>query len=255
MTYLSQPQPWLGQPDIDLHRSLAGRIRQSIVDVIQERSTEASNADAPSWLQQLVLTWRQRRAMVITLNYDTLVEMASRDMNVSEDKFLLLPEDTYPPYFADIRSRISVGGWDRDKRRDFQLLKLHGSVNWHYSGRDDFHGETIYYSDVPVFGAASCETPRDIEISNVQYMAADKETLIIPPVAEKSTYFKNETVKGVWRDAAAALRDAAALYIVGYSLPASDLGMQFFLSGNNPPADTPVYVVNTDDEGCTLRIE
>ena len=65
-------------------------------------------------------------------------------------------------------------------------------------------------------------------------------------VAEKTTYFNNETVRGLWKDAAAALQAAAALYIIGYSLPISDLGMQFFLAGSSPDADSPVHVVNTD---------
>ena len=77
-------------------------------------------------------------------------------------------------------------------------------------------------------------------------MAADKETLLIPPVAEKTTYFNNETVKALWKDASAALRNAAALHVVGYSLPKSDLGMQFFLAGNGPDADAPVHVVDID---------
>ena len=34
--------------------------------------------------------------------------------------------------------------------------------------------------------------------------------------------------------------------LVGYSLPISDLGMRFFLAGNNPDADSPIHVVNTD---------
>ena len=248
MTYLSQPQPWLSQPDIDLHRSLVGRIRQSIVDVIQVRTSEASTAGVPDWLQRLIFSWRQREAIVITLNYDTLVEMAGRDLKASENTSALLPGDTYPPYFADIRSRSGGGLWGNDSERDFRLIKLHGSINWHYSGRDDFHGETIFYSDVAEFGPASNDTAGNSRSRETQEMAADKETLIIPPVSEKSTYFNNETVKGIWKDAAAALRDAAALYIVGYSLPVSDLGMRFFLSGNNPPAETPVHVVNIDDE-------
>ena len=248
MTYLSQPQPWLSQPEIDLHRSLAGRIRQSIVDVIQERTSESSTANVPGWLQKLVLSWHQREAVVITLNYDTLVEIAGRDLKVSENTDKLFLVDIYPPYFSDITSRTGEGNWGNLRERDFRLIKLHGSVNWHYSGRDDFHGETIYFSDVSGFGLTSDENSRTDHIRDPQDMAADKETLIIPPVAEKTAYFNNETVKGIWKDAAAALRDAAALYIVGYSLPVSDLGMSFFLSGNSPPAETPVHVVDIDDE-------
>ena len=57
MTYLSQPQPWLQEPDIDLHRSLGGRIRQFIAAVIKERTAQASASLAPDWLRKLILSW------------------------------------------------------------------------------------------------------------------------------------------------------------------------------------------------------
>ncbi len=246
MTYLSQPQPWLREPDIDLHRSLGGRIRQSIADVIEERTAQASASLVPDWLPQLILSWHRREAVVITLNYDTLVEKAARDLKVSEKTSALQPVDIYPPYFANIASRSGASLWGGEVPRTFRLLKLHGSVNWYYSGREDFHGETIFYSDVPEFGPERDEAARYSISQRLRDKAADKVTLLIPPVAEKTTYFNNETVRGLWKDAAAALRNAAALYIIGYSLPITDLGMRFFLAGNSPDADSPVHVVNTD---------
>ena len=246
MTYLSQPQPWLREPEVDLHRSLAGRIRRCIADVIEERTALASASRAPEWLHRLVLAWHRREAVVITLNYDTLVEKVARDLSVSEKINVLHPSDIYPPYFANIVSRSGHAIWGGEDIATLRLLKLHGSVNWHYSGREDFHGETIFYSDVTAFGPADDETARKARSQRLRAMAADKETLIIPPVAEKTTYFNNETVRGLWNDAAAALQRAAALYIVGYSLPVSDLGMRFFLAGNVPDADSVVHVVNTD---------
>ena len=246
MTYLSQPQPWLREAEVDLHRSLGGRIRQSIAAVIEERTVQASASLAPDWLRRLVLAWHRREAVVITLNYDTLVEKAARDLRVSEKKSVLHPADIYPPYFANIASRSGAGLWGSEVLPTFRLLKLHGSVNWHYSGRENFHGETIFFSDVPEFGPAHDEAARHTASQRLRDTAADKETLLIPPVAEKSTYFNNETVRGLWKDAAAALQHAAALYIIGYSLPISDLGMRFFLAGNSPGMDTLVHVVNTD---------
>ena len=246
MTYLSQPQPWLREPDIYLHRSLGGRLRRSIAAVIEERTAQASASLAPDWLRRLILSWHRREAVIITLNYDTLVEKAARDLKVSENKSALLPVDIYPPYFANIASRSGVGLWGRNSDRTFRLLKLHGSVNWYYSGREEFHGETIFFSDVPEFGPVCDEAAHYATTRRLRDMAADKETLLIPPVAEKTTYFNNETVRGLWKDAAAALQAAAALYIIGYSLPISDLGMQFFLAGSSPDADSPVHVVNTD---------
>ena len=47
MTYLTQLQPWLREPDIDLHCSLCGRIRLSIADVIEERTLSAFATMAP----------------------------------------------------------------------------------------------------------------------------------------------------------------------------------------------------------------
>ena len=248
MTYLSQPQPWLREPEVDLHRSLGGRIRQSIAAVIEECTLLASASLAPDWLRRLILAWHRREAIVITLNYDTLVEKAARDLSVSETekKGVLQPAYIYPPYFANIASRSGVGLWRRGVLRTFRLLKLHGSVNWHYSGREDFHGETIFFSDVSEFGPVPDEAARYAQDQRLRDMAADKETLLIPPVAEKTTYFNNETVRGLWKDAAAAFQDADALYVVGYSLPISDLGMRFFLAGNSPDAHSVVHVVNTD---------
>ena len=194
----------------------------------------ASASIAPEWLRRLILAWHRREAVVITLNYDTLVEKACRDLRVSEKTSVLRPADIYPPYFANLASRSGVGLWGGEVFPTFRLLKLHGSVNWHYSGREDFHGETIFFSDVPEFGPPGDEAARNARSQRLRDMAADKETLIIPPVAEKTTYFNNETVRGLWKDAAAALQGAATLYVIGYSLPISDLGMRFFLAGNTP---------------------
>ena len=246
MTYLSQRQPWLREPELDLHRSLGGRVRQTIAAVIEERTELASASVAPDWLRRLILAWHRQEAVVLTLNYDVLVERAARDLRMSEKISALQPGDIYPPYFANVASRSGVGLWGREVSRTFRLLKLHGSVNWHYSGREDFHGEAIFFSDVPQFALAHDDAGRSATDHRLRDMAADKETLIIPPVTEKTTYFNNETVRGVWKEAAAALRGAVAVYIVGYSLPISDLGMRFFLAGNAPDAETVIHVVNTD---------
>ena len=72
----------------------------------------------------------------------------------------------------------------------FTYFKLHGSVNWLYSGRENFFGETIFYSDVSPWGSCIADFERDSRLS-----AEDKQSLIIPPVTEKTTYFNNETVR------------------------------------------------------------
>ena len=40
-------------------------------------------------------------------------------------------------------------------------------------------------------------------------ISGDKEVLIIPPVTDKLTYFNNETVRRLWREASEALYAAS----------------------------------------------
>ena len=92
----------------------------------------------------------------------------------------------------------------------FSYLKLHGSTNWYYSGRDDFYGETIFYSY-----ALPWEASNSLNDKAVPRQARDKECLIIPPVTDKLTYFNNETIRRLWQEASEALWSATRVFIIG----------------------------------------
>ena len=246
MTYLSQPQPWLKNHDNDYNRSIAGRIRQQIKEIIDYRTSKAARYDPPKWLKNLIKSWHEQQATIITLNYDTLIERATRELHVTNSIKRILATQIYPPYFSNIESRSGVGLFGEDNINTFSYLKLHGSVNWYYSGRDVFYGETIFFSDVPPLGADYSEKERSLGL-----LSKDKETLIIPPVNEKTTYFNNETVKVLWQDAGSALTNARRVFVIGYSLPVSDLGMWLFMSNNQPNPSTPIYIVDRNPEVMT----
>ena len=239
MTYLSQSQPWLKTPENDHNKAFAGQLREQIKEIIDDRTRSAARSDSPDWLKCLIRAWHERRATVITLNYDTLIERASQQLPIT-DQSGIRAEAMYPPYFANIISRPGVGLLSGGRIDTFSYLKLHGSTNWYYSGRDYFYGETIFYSEVHAFGSDPLTQEKALSA-----LSRDKEALIIPPVTEKTTYFNNETVKGLWHDARVALSKATRVFVIGYSLPISDLGMQLFLINNQPEPQTPVYVIDT----------
>lgn len=239
MTYLSQAQPWLKASDNHFNKAFAGQLRKQIEEIIHDRTTVASQSNPPVWLNRLIRSWHEQRAAVITLNYDTLIERASRKLQITDKIKCISAEQMYPPYFANIASRSGVGLFGGEKVDTFLYLKLHGSINWYYSGRDDFYGETIFYADVPPLGSDYSNQEKALST-----LSRDKETLIIPPVNEKTTYFNNETVKGLWHYASVALSNATRVFVIGYSLPISDLGMQLFLINNQPVPKTPVYVID-----------
>ena len=237
MSYLSQRQPWLKEYENDKNQSLAGEIREEMGNVIRSlTSQECQKFDStewPQWLFSLIKSWHDNKATVITLNYDTLVENAVEKAQIPSDvpnEGDLTTNDIYPGYLANLltrtRSIISRG----EKIKTFSYLKLHGSINWYYSGRTDFYGETIFYSRV-----------RSRPLAELH---RDKEILIIPPVYEKTGYLNNESVRSLWRDAGTALADSIRLFIIGYSLPISDLGMRFFLS--NKAIKPEIYIVDID---------
>ena len=243
VTYLSQRQPWLTEYENDSNKSLAGRIRHEIGTVLEEHTARASQNEEPSWLNRLIGSWHREQATVITLNYDTLVERAAKNVQPTEKVSRILAKQMYPPYFSDVQARSGNGVWGEGSLETFSLLKLHGSINWYYSGRDDFFGETIFFSeDLPV----GHETWNNIHFRRPQ--SRDKEPLIIPPATEKNTYFNNETVRRLWREAGLALKGAKRVFIIGYSLPISDIGMKFFLSKHGPSQTTPVFLVDTNPD-------
>ena len=80
MTYLSQSQPWLKTPENDRNKGFAGQLREQIKEIIDDRTRSAARSDSPDWLKCLIRAWHERRATVITLNYDTLIERASQHL-------------------------------------------------------------------------------------------------------------------------------------------------------------------------------
>ena len=63
----------------------------------------------------------------------------------------------------------------------------------------------------------------------IECLCSDKTPLIIPPTAEKSQFYGNQTIRALWMAARTALAQAEEILCVGYSLPATDLTMRLFL--------------------------
>ncbi len=238
LTYLSQSHPWLAEAENLRNRALFLELSSAVGDVLLDAMRKAAERPCPQWLQSLIQHWETTRAHVITLNYDTLVESAaSLGRGVGSEAFVpgLLPEEYYPFPMAPLNR-----WWDEFRdidspRSSFRLFKLHGSVNWLYSGSAASLAETVYY-------AAGDNIWSQFEHRFVG--PSDKIPLIVPPIADKVGYFQHPHVRGIWRDAAAALRSASKVFCLGYSLPVLDITMRFFLGRNHPTGTTPFFLVD-----------
>ncbi|HEU0129679.1 MAG TPA: hypothetical protein VFQ85_01645 [Mycobacteriales bacterium] len=226
LSYLADEQPWLPEYQNARNRADFLHVATTLRDVLDERTRRARETPPCDWLLSLVRYWHRERATVITFNYDVLVEAAYlasvvvRSAYGGSDNYVDQSQ-LYPIPFTPINARYgaALGSGPVDTLR---LLKLHGSLNWLYSGRSDFAGETLY--DLGI--GRSWFDYGDVSMA----AAMDKVPLIVPPTAAKSSFFRHETVRGQWRLAAQALGAADRVICMGYSLPPGDLVARFLLA-------------------------
>ncbi len=124
-----------------------------------------------------------------------------------------------------------------------RLVKLHGSLNWYFSGNAESYSEPVYATE-PVHPAGGNEEEYELSKRSTFGLVP----FIIPPIAEKSTFFKHNLVRSQWLDAASAIWSADRVFCLGYSLPETDVTVRYWLSSRGsirPIVD--FYVVNVDE--------
>jgi hypothetical protein len=234
MSYLGTPQPWLTETQNLLNRAQFLRLASDIQNELLNRQRNlVMGTPQPAWLPRLVRAWHERLTTVATFNYDTLIEKTF----LEEVKGFTLA-NLYRAPIADMRSRTHVILTEEEET--FWFLKLHGSMNWYYSGAVDYFGEQIYFVRP---GAGWSFTPEDYPDRLTGN--PDKQTLIIPPTTSKSAFFANESVASQWQVLNFLLKHGQRFYLVGYSLPPSDQMVRFmFAPTNSDGNERTVWVVN-----------
>lgn len=221
LTFLAQEQPWLTQPENLTNRARFHEASTAIARHLAGAQARALSAPAPPWLFKLVKRWMDTDSTVVTTNYDELIERAFKDLAGGEVSHASL----YSVPITNALTRVATvfGG---EVIGPFKLLKLHGSLNWYYSGRESYFGEPIFDAAAPT----GWNTGQDL-VEGAEVVVSDKTPLVIPPTFGKSSFFQNETILTIWRNAWRAVADADRVICIGYSLPRSDLDMVHLLRG------------------------
>ena len=245
MSYLHGDQPWLTPSENLRNHALALDVASAVSQEVATRTLKATMSPCPQWLLRLVSYWDVHRSDVLTLNYDTLVERAATEVQPelnSAARITAAQIYGIPVTPSAARTSVVLGP---SKRDTFKLHKLHGSVNWFYSGRPSFCGETIVF--VPPV-AWSVVTKAQLKDQEQTFLRAtiDKTPLIIPPLSTKGSYFENESLRLLWRLAGEALRDADEIIVMGYSLPATDFEIPMFVKSRIVGRKVTVRIVDLE---------
>ncbi len=268
LTYLAQDQPWKEPWEAAKERGLYLRVTHWLAKYIIAAEVKAmmeafNPTSEKKWAKQLVQWLHQTRLGVISFNYDTLLERICWKYEISAESKIITPfgiqkidlqrVDAFNLYRLPLAplSHREAGTGHPPIQDSFHLVKLHGSLNWFYSGSSDFAGEQIYYKPVDSGFPLTDMTSLNAELltSEVARLSLDKHHLIIPPVAEKSHFYSNQTLRALWSKARAYLKEAEEIYVVGYSLPDTDLTTKLLLQTACTGQTKTVYIVNNDVQG------
>jgi hypothetical protein len=234
---LADDQPFLSTSANLMNKALFSQLSEAIRTVLVDRERTVLASPAPDWLYELLSVLHVRRANVITLNYDSLVEYGVQshclwdyEMNqriLSGDVLDDLPQD---------RQALRLNG---SVASSFRLLKLHGSLSWFKASGDESGANLRRWETPGTFGS-----PPIADESARRRALPDTEAFIVPPATAKSPYYKNPVTRELWQRAYTALADASRVILVGYSLPSADLTFSSLISSAVDGREVSFVVVN-----------
>ena len=249
----AEDQPYFSPAQNSASRSTYFRIIELVAKVLRDGEVDALASAAPDWLLELVELWHAERAVVITFNYDTLVEVAVQDAKLHDPHTnVIVPWSTAINFTPRGFSGATYGEIEQSAQwSTFALLKLHGSLNWFWTP-GDAAGATIVRGELQgQFGNAKPFTEAER-----QRWFPGREPLLVPPAAAKSSYYANPIAREIWRRAYDALSTAERVTFVGYSLPVTDFAMSGMLSESLARATgMEIEVVDVSPAPVVDRIE
>lgn len=211
LSHLAEPQPYLTQAEntanLAVFEKLVGAIHVVMCEV--ERSVVADGL--PAWLFRFVAAIHARRTVVITFNYDRIIERAVEELAFHDFE---RPKGDHVVAWADVLGDVPPyppvpPRWAGGSKPTLRLLKLHGSLNWYWVP-GDFTGASLHHWEL------------DDDDDRARYLPG-REPFVVPPAATKSAFFRNPVMAETWKRAASALRTANSVALLGYSLPVADL--------------------------------
>ncbi|HVB00552.1 MAG TPA: hypothetical protein VNE42_04750 [Acidimicrobiales bacterium] len=248
LSRISVEQPYLSESNNLWNATLSSIVRRNIVEVLQDAQREMLGHPAKTWFCELLSLLHARRSPVLTLNYDLAIEAGVADHGLWEGgegapidaADLLNGTPPLPPGVLPHKQLTAA----------FQLLKLHGSLDW-YAVTNDTTGATL--SRTPLLG--TFEHPQEFDLKSLEQLVPGRETFIVPPSITKTMGYGNPIMRQVWRNAAAVLKCAKKVVLVGYSLPTADLVMRGMLEDCLSGRDVIIEVVNLKAKPVIMALE
>ena len=220
LSYYAIPSPHDDMVEVLRKRRVTALLEIGIGEFLQDCEEQAVSEGLNPRGIGLVSRWDKNKSHILTTNYDTIVE------RLLDDWRRTLPRGPERPGLADVqpipissaRARDGTGLIGSGHRETLTLYKIHGSINW-FRSESDTNTDTLY--SLP---------PKDLSDPARMKYVQDKRRFIVPPVYDKSSLLNHDSIRSLWRQAKMnALVPAERLFVIGYSLPETDVAMRTLL--------------------------
>lgn len=236
MTFLSSDFAYEDYKDRHLKAILYRYITDLIVKIFERKNQEKSILQS-SWLHNFARYLHNERSEIFTFNYDLVLEnLLARENNldIRGCEAIYSVKNMGNPYFQEYTFQFDaqtgtlsmeenpMRKWKQDWH--IKLYKLHGSINWLY--------DPDFQDGVRV---VSSHTPPEY--------THGLQCLIVPPTMLKNFELKTKLLDFQWHAFKGKLAQATKLYIIGYSIPITDVATRFILQTHlNPQCE--VHIVS-----------
>lgn len=260
LSRLAEPQPDLSAAQNSDNNAKFARLIEAVYEVMI--GVQKQVQEIPDWAARLMTALHYRGSVVISFNYDTLVERIVESIPLWDFALGGSSSSAFRgviPRTGLRQDREGKIGWlnliadvpalpppmrSREKLApSFRLLKLHGLLNWYWVPGDD-SGATL--NSWNLF---------DYEDDDRDRYLPGREPFIVPPAATKSPYFNNPIMRQIWSEAGKALKSAESLHFVGYSIPVTDLLSSSMIAEGLADRSPSVSLINRAYSGPRNRLE
>lgn len=220
MTFLSSDFAYEDYKDQHLKAILYRYITDLIVKIFEKKNQEKSILQVP-WLHNFAKYLHSERAEIFTFNYDLVLEnILAQSLNYPNHDF----DPIYTIKTMDNRNTSFFNNDARDYwRKSIKLYKLHGSINWLYD--PDFQNGV-----------------RIVSSHTLPEYRQGLQCLIVPPTMLKNFELKTKLLDFQWHVFKDDLTQASKLYIIGYSIPFTDVATRFVLQTQLNP-ECEIFIV------------
>ncbi|MDD3225662.1 MAG: SIR2 family protein [Clostridium sp.] len=202
--------------DILKLKSINSLLKFMFIEALREFQPFSNSSDAILKFGKLIY---KQRPEIITFNYDcnleTAIESASDDYNFNcALSYGIKFDSVIDLKINNCNSLKSNDFYSKNKQYDWNILKLHGSLNW-FKYTDNNDNLKILLS------------LNNADIKDYINSLSLVEPLIIPPVPYKK--YDQKYISTLWDEAKIALSNCKSLIVIGYSFPITDFGVKKLL--------------------------